>query len=313
VGDGTWLAADRLQGPAYRLCDNREPGACNWGIAADDPNRYCRSCRLTRTIPNLGVPGHRDLWSRLEAAKRQLLYGIDRLGLPLVGRDEDPQQGLVFDFPVGSPTAENEMDCTRPVKTGHVSGVITIDASEADPVDRTRVKQELGELYRTPLGHLRHEIGHYYWERLVRDAGRLGAWREVFGDETADYGASLRAHYGTGGRDAWSATHVSHYATAHPWEDWAETWAHYLHMIDAMETAASFRVIGEDPEDFDSKLDAWIELSVALNALNRSMGLEDAYPFVLTPAVRRKLRFVHDVVRPFRQRLADPQSSRSGT
>src|SRR6202011_5238904 len=34
--------------------------------------------------------------------------------------------------------------------------------------------------------------------------------------------------------------HVTPYASAHPWEDFAETWAHYFHMVDTLETATAF-------------------------------------------------------------------------
>ena len=55
------------------------------------------------------------------------------------------------------------------------------------------------------------------------------------------YAAALQAHYAKGGDvGPWAERHVSAYASAHPWEDWAETWAHYLHMMDAVDTALGF-------------------------------------------------------------------------
>jgi len=106
---------------------------------------------------------------------------------------------------------------------------------------------------------------------------------------------------------------VSAYASAHPWEDWAETWAHYLHMIDTLETAATCGVslkpnrrdepaLARVPEavtansSFDGLLASWFPVTYLLNNLNRGMGLADAYPFVLAPPAIEKLRFVHDLV-----------------
>ena len=91
----------------------------------------------------------------------------------------------------------------------------------------------MGEPYRTLLGHFRHEVGHYYWDLLVRDGGRLEACRAVFGDDREDYGEALKRHYAEGAPADWQANFVSAYATTHAWEDFAETWAHYLHMVDS--------------------------------------------------------------------------------
>jgi hypothetical protein len=200
------------------------------------------------------------------------------------------------------------------VMTGHCEGVITLNIAEADDAERVRRRVALHEPYRTLLGHLRHESGHYYWDRLIRDGGRTGDFRRMFGDESQDYGQALSAHYASGGAPAgWQANHVSAYATAHPWEDWAETWAHYLHMVDLLETAASYntRVVvpgsEDDPDevenpfdtgadDFDHLVEQWVPLTLLLNSLNRSLGQDDAYPFALTSGALEKLRFVHDVI-----------------
>jgi len=197
--------------------------------------------------------------------------------------------------------------------TGHDDGRIVIALAEADDAEREKRRNAMGEPYRTLLGHFRHEIGHYYWDRLVRDRGRLQACRAVFGDDTADYAKALERHYREGGPENWQEHYVSQYATTHAWEDFAETWAHYLHIVDTMEMAAAyqlgFNVLGGDHDrraraegdpyeggDFAETIAVWMPLTVALNSINRCMGLADLYPFVLSPAVVRKLEFIHDLV-----------------
>ncbi len=172
----------------------------------------------------------------------------------------------------------------------------------------------MGEPYRTLLGHFRHEVGHFYWNVLVRDRGQEEACRAMFGDDRQDYGEALERHYAQGAPANWQDNFVSTYATAHAWEDWAETWAHYLHIIDSLETAAAFGLEVHpsiDADDllhaepaadpygerrFDRLAETWLPLTIALNAMNRSMGLGDLYPFVLSPAVISKLSFIHDLV-----------------
>jgi hypothetical protein len=199
------------------------------------------------------------------------------------------------------------------VLTGHANGLITLNIAEADDAERVRRRVELHEPYRTLLGHLRHESGHFYWDRLIRDGGRVAAFREVFGDESVDYGAALNTYYNAGAPQGWESHYVSAYATSHPWEDWAETWAHYLHMVDLLETASSYNtriaVPGSEEEieevanpfeeevvDFDHLVDQWIPLTLLLNSQNRSLGQEDAYPFALSKEALEKLRFVHNVI-----------------
>ena len=200
------------------------------------------------------------------------------------------------------------------ILTGHQGGTITLNVAEADDVERARRRLALHEPYRTLLGHLRHESGHFYWERLVQQGGRLDAFRALFGDERRDYAAALSAHYADGPPPDWQEQHVSAYATAHPWEDWAETWAHYLHMVDLLETASAYdtalRVPGADgivreqvanpfahpAPPFDTLVRQWVPLTLLLNSLNRSLGQPDAYPFALSAGAWCKLRFVHDTV-----------------
>jgi len=295
----------------FRFCANAFHGACNWLVPADGPDAFCRACRLNRTIPDLDVPENLLLWQRMEAAKHRLVYGLLRLGLPVVSKFDDAVQGLAFDFLAGSGGMFQE---GPRVVTGHLGGLITIDIAEADPAERERHRRDMLEPYRTLLGHFRHEIGHYYWDRIVRNGVWHDNFRDMFGDERADYGAALDAHYANGPRPGWQENFVSGYAGAHPWEDFAETWAHYLHIVDTLETAGAFglqieRKSGDDgvlqleidfdpyrQRDFDKIIAAWLPLTYAVNSLNQSMGQPDLYPFVLTPTVIGKLRFIHGLV-----------------
>lgn len=297
-----------------RACANRELGGCNW-LAEAPETALCTACAFNRTIPDLSLPENVARWQRIERAKRRLVYGLDRLGILPPAKAVDPSHGLAFDLIAQPPGA-------APVYTGHADGLVTLNIAEADAVERTRRQEQMEEPYRTLLGHFRHEVGHYFWERLVRDAGRLDAFRELFGDERADYGAALDRHYRAGPPPDWNARHISAYAAAHPWEDWAETWAHYLHIADALETAARFGLstvpvaapasglaaaaLGDPyrPRNADVLVDAWLPLVFAVNSLNRSMGLGDLYPFVLGEVVRRKLRGVHECIEASRARLS---------
>jgi hypothetical protein len=206
-------------------------------VPAEASGAFCQACRLNRTIPDLGRPEHLLRWQRLEAAKHRLVYSLLRLGLALVSKFEDPDTGLAFDFladpPAGFPDGPN-------ILTGHAQGLITINLAEADDAEREHTRKEMAEPYRTLLGHFRHEIGHYYWEQLVRDGPWLEWFRTMFGDERQDYGACLERHHAEGPPPDWQERFVSGYASAHPWEDFAETWAHYLHIVDTLETADAF-------------------------------------------------------------------------
>ncbi len=313
TSDGGWRAVGAEHGGVYRLCANyAQHGACNWMVPGDDGNPLCRACRLNRTIPDLSVPGHLELWRRLQMERNRLIYGLMRLGLPVVSLAESPDDGLAFDF-----LAEPEPSVREgagAVVIGHANGVITLDVAEADDARRERVRQRMAEPYRTVLGHFRHESGHYYWDRLVRNSRWLERFRALFGDERASYADALARHYDQGPPPDWPQRFVSAYASAHPWEDWAESWAHFLHMVDTLETAwqlglrlsprvedrAPAEVTGTfDPTarlDFQALIDHWRPLTTALNCLNQSMGQGDAYPFVLAPLAVEKLKLVHDVV-----------------
>lgn len=289
-------------GVAWLRCGNAELAACNWAVSSvEGPGALCRSCALTRTRPADGDQAGRAWFVEAEAAKRRLVVQLLDLGLPVVGFRQSPD-GLGFDLL----SSEFEQ-----VVTGHEDGIVTVDLAEADDAHRERVRHDLGEAYRTVLGHFRHEVGHYYWMVLVRDGGHLDEFRACFGDERADYGDALSAHYGGGARHGWEDSHVSAYAAMHPWEDWAETFAHFLHVLDVLQTAAEWGVTVIDREipggivapgdvqgrPFDQVVQQWIPLAAALNAVNRSMGAPDLYPFVLTPRVIDKLAFVDRLVR----------------
>ena len=291
----------------FRICANARSAGCNWLVPAEDGDEFCVPCRHNHTIPDLSVDANIVPWRALEAAKRRLFYGLMRLCLPLATRKDDPGHGLAFDFLAETPA-------TPKVMTGHDDGLITIALKEGDDAARRRMQQQMGELYRTPLGHFRHEIGHYYWDILVRDGDRLEDFRAVFGDERADYGEALKAHYGRTDNGAWRENYVSLYASSHPWEDFAETWAHYMHIVDTLEMARAFGIavnpsLARDPSfqtevDFDpyratdmqALVETWLPLTYAVNSLNRSMGQPDLYPFVLPPAVVTKLGFIHGLV-----------------
>ena len=309
-GNGLWHAYAH-PGLKYRFCANAGFDACNWLVPDDAPSAYCTACRHNRIVPDLSLEKNLTRWRQIEQAKHRLFYTLMRLGLPLADR-ETYSDGLGFDFLVDP--AENQL-AGPPVLTGHDDGLITVNIAEADDAERERRRVLFGEFYRTLLGHFRHEVGHYFWNVLVRFDDCLPLFRAIFGDESVDYGTALQRHYANGPPPGWEESFVSAYATAHPWEDFAETWAHYLHIVDTLETASAFEIrlwpklrngteppdapvhIDFDPyaaADFDGLIRSWIPLTYAVNSLNRSMGQPALYPFKLTPSVIAKLAFVHE-------------------
>lgn len=299
-------------GKLYRRCRNgEEHQVCNWMVPQDDPNPFCVACRLNEVIPDLKSPKNLERWSKLELAKRRCVYTLLRLGLPLEASTGSNEFPLRFRFLEDTPVA--------PVLTGHQNGAITVNVAEADDDEREHRRLVLHEPYRTLVGHLRHETGHFYWDRLIANSPHLAKFRELFGDETTDYDAALRKNYAAGPPTDWQEHSVTAYGSSHPWEDWAETWAHYLHIIDTMETAANFGLsVNVDNADsisahdrltvsysnqmeFESLIATWIPLTCALNSINRGMGLSDLYPFVISPDVIEKLRFIHEVIHSVRR------------
>jgi hypothetical protein len=307
--DGLWRRYGQAKGGmTWRRCPNFEGApACNWLVPeADGEGTLCRCCRLTRTLPDVSDADNATYVLRLSLAQRRLVSQLIGLELPVQSKvSEDPEHGLAFDLlraPPGGP----------PVTTGHADGIITIDVEEADDARREQRRTDLHEPYRTLLGHLRHESGHYYWQRLVEpDEAWLEAYRAAFGDERADYGKALKTYYANGAPADWNTRHISAYASSHPWEDWAETWAHYLHLRDTLDTARSFGLDGSlvqleyepfgadalegDDQAFLTLVNAWMELTGVLNELSRSMGVADFYPFVLSIPALRKLHLVHRI------------------
>jgi hypothetical protein len=307
-----WRALAEPSRP-YRFCANAAHDVCNWLLPVDGPDAYCLACRHNRTVPDLSQTQNLLPWRKLEAAKHRLFYSLLRLKLPIETRTENPE-GLAFDFLADQPAQSGPK-----VMTGHDNGLITIALAEADDAEREKRRTAMGEPYRTLLGHFRHEVGHYYWDRLVRDESRLDQCRAVFGDDSQDYDQALQRHYGSGPPANWQDRFISAYATTHPWEDFAETWAHYLHIVDTLEMAGSFGVrvepsldqsgalqaaIDFDPYragDIQPLIEAWLPLTFALNGLNRCMGQADIYPFILSPIVIEKIGFIHHLVHARRQ------------
>jgi hypothetical protein len=303
-----WRALAEPQG-RYRFCANADHDACNWLIGAKNTEMFCAACRHNRTIPDLTVPENAARWRKIEAAKRRLFYTILKLRLPLITRADNPEDGLAFDFL--SPDAPIPGHPPAPLMTGHANGLITLNIAEADDVERERQRTQMAEPYRTLLGHFRHEIAHYYWDRLIANSPAIEEFRKIFGDERDDYGSALQRHYANGPPPDWPEHYVTSYASSHPWEDFAETWAHYFHMVDTLETARAFGLsvnprvakgadlatkIDFDPHNstMERIIESWLPLTFAVNSINRSMGLSDLYPFVLPPPVIVKLTFLHD-------------------
>lgn len=296
-GDGR--EPELIAGRTLRYCRNKlEYDACNWLAPLEQASGYCLACQCNHIIPNLDKPENLRRWQALEQAKKRLVYSLLDLGLELVSKWDDPERGLWFDFLEDKRTSQEVAEGF--VATGHAGGVITINVLEADDPRREAIRESMNEPYRTLLGHFRHESGHYYWRSLIGEVPeRLEAFRALFGDERADYDAALQDYYARGPAPDWSEQYVSAYASAHPFEDWAETWGHYLHMTDTLETAQSFELepAGAGDAPFEERMARWMKLTLALNALNRSMGLRDAYPFVLSAPVRAKLGFVDELLR----------------
>lgn len=304
-------------GRIYRQCKNYiKYNVCNWMIPFDDKNNYCQSCQLNEVIPNLEVEENKQFWFRLEQSKRRLIYSLYKLKLPVVNRRQDPVKGLGFAFLADHVEDEygNELTVKNYVSTGHAAGIVTINIIEAEHSARIQVRESLNESYRTLMGHFRHESGHYYWDRFIKNSASINDFRDLFGDERMNYTQAMKDYYAQGPKKNWQNVWVSAYASMHPWEDWAETWAHYLHMVDTLETASDFNfsvsgnqvanplVAGGQHDQvytatsFTHLFNDWCRLTEVLNALNRSMGLDDAYPFVIPISALDKLRFVHQVV-----------------
>lgn len=294
--------------PGLKPCANRNLIGCNW-LCESDTDKFCASCRHTTKIPDISQQENRARWARLERAKRRLFYAIFKFKLPLESDPETPSGFLHFEL-LGDEIAPD--GTPERVMTGHYGGRITINIAEADDAIREKNRTEMGEPYRTLIGHFRHEVGHFYWDKLIGGKSAVEAFRAVFGDERRNYSQALQSYYANGPAPDWPNSYVSAYASAHPWEDFAETWAHYFHMVGGLEAAYAYglnplplradetpRIQLEDPYHVDNVkelIDHWIPLTVAMNAMNRSIGNRDYYPFVLTPVILGKLKFIHDLI-----------------
>jgi hypothetical protein len=300
----------------YRKCQNyAKESVCNWMIpagTAPGPNNepFCASCRLNQTIPDLSRQQNHELWAKMERAKRRLIYSLLSLKLPIANKADDPQQGLAFAF---LEDVENPGGAISRIMTGYENGLITMNIAEADDLVRETTRLAMGEPQRTLLGHFRHEIGHYYWDRLVSKTEFIDRFHELFGNEVMDYGQALQSYYASGAPANWRENFISAYATAHPWEDWAESWAHFIHIQDTLEVASGFGLVGKairlDPNNAERKVEiasgnksfeeiiqAWADLTIALNSINRCMGLPDSYPFVLSSPIVKKFAFIFEVI-----------------
>lgn len=277
--------------PPAILCRNAKTALCNW--AADPVSGYCRACQHNRTVPDAAE--HGEPWAKIEQAKRRLFYSLIRWNLPT---PVDGPQALAFDFLADSKD--------KKVLTGHADGLITLNVAEGDDATREARRTAMGEPYRTLIGHMRHEVAHYYWQVLVHNSNRLEECRALFGDDRADYQQALKTHYANGPRPDWEQSFVSAYAASHPWEDFAETFAHWLHMVDGLDTAMAYGIGGGAPfdpygaPDAQAVVDAFVPVSIAINAVNRALGQPDLYPFVLNAPVIDKMQFIHSLIAPFR-------------
>ena len=308
----TWIAIGNADG-RYRFCANWELHACNWLISSHAKSSYCSACQHNDVVPDVSNPANRALWLKLEEAKRRLFYSLIKLRLPLGLREDGEGEPLEFRFLSDLPGHK--------IMTGHDNGLITIALKEADDATREKRRASMNEPYRTLLGHFRHEVGHYYWDKLVRDGDMLDDFRHAFGDERMSYEEALERHHALGVPLGWQDNFVSAYATMHPWEDFAETWAHYLHICDTLEMAQSFGLsvyptAGVKPAttvqlainpyhsgDMKKIIADWLPITFAVNCLNRAMGQPDLYPFVVSEPVVQKLDYIQQLVQ--RRRTAD--------
>ncbi len=295
--DGGAASSGTVDAQERQLCANLHLAECNWLVDVQPVWQLCASCRLTRIRPSDDDSPALAAFAEAERAKRRLIAELHELRLPIIDRQQDPQYGLAFDL---LSSAEQK------VLTGHHNGIITVDLAEGDDVHREQMRVNMDEPYRTVLGHFRHEIGHYYFYLLVAShPARRARFVELFGDPDTDYQAAIDRHYRDGPPAGWHDRHVSAYATMHPAEDWAETFAHYLHMRSTLDTAAAYglasatatyqqKILG--PSAFDTIVAMWLPLAWSLNMVNRSMGKPDLYPFVLPVPVLDKMRLIHDVI-----------------
>ena len=303
-----------VDGQQWVRCNQQSTLGCNWLTTEEQSAALrgrCLAGSLIRREPAADDTPAREKLLPTTAAMRRLVYQLVNIGLP-VEPYWQTEGGLAFDLLSSYSTGEK-------VTIGHANGVITIDVVESLDDYRESLRVRLGEPYRTLLGHFRHEIGHYYQNVLVENGSGatkyLDHCRELFGDERADYADAIKRHYKFGAPEGWETSYISEYATMHPWEDFAECFAHYLHITDTMDSSREAgmvlhadRVRFSAPRDIaplESYADASIErvlfdwrwMSLFFNRINAAMGKGPLYPFDIPPAVVDKLGFVHRVIR----------------
>jgi hypothetical protein len=302
VGSKKQYVCERCKSDLLKCTNYREHGVCNrfTPLADGQAPAFCDCCRFNRTIPDLSVAGNADRWARLEAAKRRLIFDLDLLGLAYGTAAEGFEPGLVFEFKTDKIVQNGQWQRIKncePIMTGHNEGVIVINICEADDVERERLRVNLHEPQRTLIGHFRHEIAHYFWDLLIKNREEESS-KQVFGDHTLDYGAAQQTYYKNGAPPDWQSHFVSAYATMHAWEDFAETFALYLDIVGTLDTANAqgFSTIKMPSSDFPAMLTRYTPLAIAMNEVNRHMGLPDLVPEIFCPDVVRKLQWVHDLI-----------------
>lgn len=284
----SWQCGDDSCGIALHRCANFVEHGCNRCVPGDAASHaaVCDYCALTKVIPDLNVEGNREKWRRLERAKHRVLYILDLLGLPVRHGSSGNEPVLSFELKAGA---------GQPIHTGHKNGCITINVLEADDVEREKTRVAFHEPQRTLVGHFRHELGHYFWDRLVK-GHREEECRTVFGDErTPTYEDALQKYHAGGPVPAWQTHFVSGYATMHPWEDFAESFGAYLDMVTVLDTARHFEIADCDLRDVDAMIVMYQRMGIAANEMNRDMGLIDLVAEIFVPPVVEKIRFIHSL------------------
>ncbi|MFG6667022.1 putative zinc-binding metallopeptidase [Halomonas sp. HNIBRBA4712] len=300
-------SAAGCEAPLVKCHNYAVENVCNRMVAADhapapggtEPAPLCDCCCHNDVIPDLGVEGNRERWAALEAAKRRLFYTLDLLKLPHGAPGDDTPLPLTFSFMADALPDQGLWRSVgqQKVYTGHAEGHITINVKEADTVERERLRVDMNESHRTLIGHFRHEVGHYYWDLLVKGQDEE-ACKAVFGDhENPTYSEALEQYYQQGAPQDWAERHISAYATMHAWEDFAESFAFYLDMVSVLDTAQHMGVTHTEYDgSLESLVQAFHQVGLAVNELNRDMGLLDLAPSVLAPPVHAKLEYLHELI-----------------
>ncbi|OUU73827.1 MAG: hypothetical protein CBC29_10175 [Methylococcaceae bacterium TMED69] len=290
-----------------RRCQNGvDYGVCNWLSAPNSATGLCYSCEFNRIIPDLSRSKNIEKWQILEAAKKRLLYSLLKLGIPCITKWSSDKYGFVFDFIEDQRT--NPDISEEYVSTGYLGGIITINLNEADPVFRAQQKEATNEIYRTVLGHFRHESGHHFYNFIKYFPDLDLEYQKLFrGTCEVDYEDALKDFYTYGPKANWERNFITPYASAHHLEDWAETWSHYLIILDSLETAKEFGLINEtlDQCDIYAKISRWQDITVGLNEINRSVGIEDNYPFVINHTTIKKLALIEELTQKLKSHLPD--------